>query len=151
MLDVHDLYQDMILDHNKNPRNRRRIENADRTADGYNPLCGDRVVVFVKLDGDVVADVAFEGSGCAISTASASLMTQMIKGKSVAEAKALFTRFHGMLTGTSPNSEDEAAALGKLVVFSGVNRYPARVKCATLVWHTINAALEKRPDPVTTE
>ncbi len=151
MLDIHDLYQDMILDHNRNPRNRRRIDDADRSADGYNPLCGDRVVVFVKLDGDVVADVAFEGSGCAISTASASLMTQMIKGKTVAEARALFSRFHGMVTGKSSSSEDEAAALGKLVVFSGVKQYPARVKCATLVWHTINAALENQADLVTTE
>jgi nitrogen fixation NifU-like protein len=151
MLDVHDLYQEMILDHNKHPRNRRPIDGADRTAEGYNPLCGDRVAVFVKLDGDVVADVAFEGNGCAISTASASLMTQLVKGKTVEEAEALFQRFHGMVTGESPERADDAAALGKLVVFSGVKRYPARVKCATLVWHTIHAALANQSDPVTTE
>lgn len=147
MSDLDDLYRELILDHNKRPRNRRPIEAPDRTAEGYNPLCGDRVTVFVKLRGDVVEDVTFQGSGCAISTASASLMTESLKGKTLDEAKALFRKFHGLVTGESSESA-EGPGLGKLEVFSGVCRYPARVKCATLVWHTINAALEDKKDEV---
>ncbi len=154
MSDLNDLYQEVILDHNKSPRNNRALDDADRRADGYNPLCGDRVTVFVNLEGNIVKDVTFEGSGCAISTASASLMTQSLKGKTLEDAKALFAKFHGMVTGEpalveqgpGPNS-----GLGKLAVFSGVCKYPARVKCATLAWHTVNAALDKKDDVVSTE
>lgn len=148
--DIQDLYQELILDHNRRPRNRRRLTGADRTAEGYNPLCGDRVTVYVDLEHDRLKDVAFEGSGCAISTASASLMTEALKGKTLGEAKALFEKFHGLVTG-APAGGGDGPALGKLEVFSGVSRYPARVKCATLAWHTINAALEKSEQTVTTE
>ncbi len=150
MMDIQDLYQELILDHNKRPRNRRKMEQADGQCDGYNPLCGDRVTVFVKVNGDVVEDVSFEGSGCAISTASASLMTECIKGRSVAEAKVMFERFREMVTGGS-GADSRGDSLGKLQVFSGVSRYPARVKCATLVWHTLRGALADDADPVTTE
>jgi len=150
MSDLRDLYQELILDHNKRPRNRRPLPGADCQAKGYNPLCGDRVSVFVALDGDRVKDVTFEGSGCAISTASASLMTEALKGKTLPEARAMFKRFHDMLTGEKKEGRQEPG-LGKLEVFSGVCQYPARVKCATLAWHTLNAALEDRPEEVTTE
>jgi len=150
MSDIDDLYQEIILDHNRRPRNRRRLETADARAEGYNPLCGDRVTVFVKVRGDTVEEVTFEGSGCAISTASASMMTESLKGKTLAEAKALFRRFHGLITGEGKETTG-GPGLGKLEVFSGVCRYPARVKCATLAWHTVNAALEHRQDTVTTE
>ena len=150
MSDLNDLYQELILDHNKSPRNCRAIEDADRKADGYNPLCGDRVTVFLKLEGNVVKEVTFEGSGCAISTASASLMTQSLKGQTLEEAKERFANFHGLVTG-EPCETKERPGLGKLEVFSGVCQYPARVKCATLAWHTVNAALEDSHDTVTTE
>lgn len=153
MSDLQDLYQEMILDHNKRPRNRRKLDEADRKAEGYNPLCGDRVTVFVKLEGNVVKDASFQGSGCAISTASASLMTEAVKGKTLEEAKALFQKFHKLVTGEAIETT-EGPGLGKLEVFSGVCRYPARVKCATLAWHTVNAALEEQEDEerkVTTE
>ncbi|NOT02461.1 MAG: SUF system NifU family Fe-S cluster assembly protein [Phycisphaerales bacterium] len=150
MEDLHDLYQDLILDHNRRPRNKRLVIDADRKAEGYNPLCGDRVTVYVKVDGDRVVDVAFEGSGCAISTASASLMTESVKGKTLTEAKSLFRRFHGLITGEAEESRD-GPGLGKLEVFSGVCKFPARVKCATLAWHTVNAALNDERDPVKTE
>ena len=149
MSEIQDLYQEMILDHNRRPRNYRAIEEADCSAEGYNPLCGDRVTVFLNLDGNVVKEVTFQGSGCAISTASASLMTESLKGKTLEEAKALFQRFHSLLTGATVQSDD--AGLGKLEVFSGVCKYPARVKCATLVWHTVNAALQNKHEVVTTE
>jgi len=150
MSDLRELYQELILDHNKRPRNRRPLPNADREAKGYNPLCGDRVTIFVSLEGDRVKEVTFEGSGCAISTASASLMTESLKGKTLDEAKAIFRRFHRLVTGESVETE-EGPGLGKLEVFSGVCQYPARVKCATLAWHTLNAALEDRHTEVTTE
>ncbi|MFQ5413778.1 MAG: Fe-S cluster assembly sulfur transfer protein SufU [Phycisphaerae bacterium] len=150
MSDLKELYQELILDHYRRPRNRRGLADADRSAKGYNPLCGDEVTVSIKLDGDVVTDVVFEGSGCAISTASASLMTESIKGKTLDEAKALFQDFHGLVTGDS-QGRDAGAALGKLAVFSGVCAYPARVKCATLAWHTVKAALENAGRVVTTE
>ncbi len=150
MSDVQELYQELILDHNKRPRNCRRIENPDRTADGYNPLCGDRVKVFVQVEAGVVKDIAFEGCGCAISTASASIMTESLKGKTVAEAAALFKKFHEMLTEVASDS-DEGPELGKLKVFSGVCQYPARVKCATLAWHTVNSALDNSDGAVSTE
>ncbi len=150
MSELEDLYQEMILDHNRKPRNFRKLDGADFMAEGYNPLCGDRVTVYLKVEGDVVTDATFEGSGCAISTASASLMTESVKGKTVEQAKALFEKFHDMLTGDASQS-DQDHGLGKLEVFCGVCKYPARVKCATLVWHTVNAAIDKRADQVSTE
>lgn len=150
MTDLHELYQELILDHNKRPRNRRALQEPHQKADGFNPLCGDRITVYVKLENDVVKEVTFEGSGCAISTASASLMTESLKGKTLSEAQSLFEKFHAMLTQEGPTN-DEGPALGKLKAFSGVGKYPARVKCATLAWHTVNAALENRHEVVSTE
>lgn len=149
MTDIQDLYQQLIIDHNKRPRNRRSLPAPDHQAEGFNPLCGDRVAVFVKVVDDVIEEITFEGSGCAISTASASLMTDSVKGKTLAEAKALFGRFREMVTG-DPATGGNGSSLGKLAVFSGVCRYPARVKCATLVWHTLGAALVNAPDSVVT-
>ncbi|MDH3491991.1 MAG: SUF system NifU family Fe-S cluster assembly protein [Acidobacteriota bacterium] len=140
MSELNDLYQEVILDHNKNPRNFRPIENADKYADGNNPLCGDKLKVFATLDGDTVTDVSFTGSGCAISKASASIMTQTLKGKTIADAERLFDQFHRMVTGKL-DIESEENELGKLRIFAGVLEFPARVKCASLSWHTINAAL----------
>jgi len=150
MSDLDDLYQDVILDHNKRPRNRRQLSGADRRADGYNPLCGDRVTVYLKVEDGVVKDVTFEGSGCAISTASASLMTESVKGKTLAEAKAMFRKFHAMVTGEIVETA-QGPDLGKLEVFSGVCKYPARVKCATLAWHTVKAAMDDEDGTVSTE
>ena len=141
MSDLNDLYQQVILDHNKNPRNFREIETATRTADGNNPLCGDALRVYVEMEDDRVKDVAFKGSGCAISKASASMMTQAVKGKSKEEAETLFDEFHRMVLGEL-NEEDEENHLGKLKIFAGVREFPARVKCASLSWHTLHAALE---------
>jgi nitrogen fixation NifU-like protein len=149
MSELSDLYQEVILDHNRRPRNFRAIEGASRQQEGYNPLCGGRLTLYVTLDGDRIADVAFQGSGCAISKASASLMTEALKGKTVAEARGLFDKFHEMVT-SAP--ETEAADLGKLSVLSGVREYPTRVKCASLAWHTLKAAVSGDTDaPVTTE
>ena len=149
MSDLRDLYQEVILDHNKHPRNFGEIEGADRHADGYNPLCGDRLAVYLNLDGDRIVDVAFLGSGCAISKASASLMTDAVKGKTVAEARALFGRFHAMIT---DDADAEAPGeVGKLAVFAGVRDYPTRVKCASLAWHTLRAACDDLHKPVSTE
>jgi len=150
MSELDELYQQLILDHYRRPRNRRTLPQPDRTAEGYNPLCGDHVTVFLKMDSGVVKEVTFEGSGCAISTASASLMTEALKGKTLAEARAIFRRFHGLVTG-QPQEPPTGPGLGKLEVFSGVRKYPARVKCATLAWHTLDAALENRGDVVSTE
>ena len=144
-----ELYQDVILDHNRAPRNYRKIENADAHADGYNPMCGDQLRVWVKFDGDRIADLSFEGLGCAISRASASLMTQALKGKTKAEAGALFERFHRMVTGRTVAGTDPLPA--RLEVFSGVAEFPARVKCASLGWHALKAALEGKDQPVSTE
>lgn len=149
MPDVRELYQQLIVDHSKSPRNCRVIEGADLSAEGYNPLCGDHVTLFVRLDGDKVGDISFQGNGCAISTASASLLTEVLKGKTRTEAEALFARFHDLVTGGRPDSE--GAALGKLKVFAGVAEFPVRVKCATLVWHTLKAALHQIKEPVATE
>jgi len=149
MSELSELYQEVILDHNKNPRNFREIENADKHADGNNPLCGDQLKVFVSLEGDVVSDVAFVGSGCAISKASASMMTQAVKGKTKEEADVLFDEFHRMVTGQLDPEADEHH-LGKLRIFAGVLEFPARVKCASLSWHTVNAALHGE-DEVSTE
>lgn len=150
MSELRDLYQEVILDHNKRPRNFRRMDDATAQANGDNPLCGDKVTVFVKTDGNTIQDVSFQGSGCAISTASASMLTEAVKGKSVTEARAIFERFHELTTG-SPGASPAGEGLGKLAVFSGVCEYPVRVKCATLVWHTLVAALDHRPQAVSTE
>jgi nitrogen fixation NifU-like protein len=150
MADLRELYQEVILDHHKRPRNCRRPDDANRHADGFNPLCGDKVSVFVRLEDGVVRDIAFQGSGCAISTASASMMTESLKGKSEAEAAEIFERFHDMVTGKTP-AEADTSGLGKLAVFSGVRDYPVRIKCATLAWHTLRAALGNDDTPVSTE
>jgi nitrogen fixation protein NifU and related proteins len=147
MSELRELYQTTILDHNKSPRNFRVPEGATSHADGHNPLCGDRLTVHVALAGGIVRDVGFQGSGCAISTASASLMTQAVKGKPVSEALALFDQFHALLTTGGEPSD----ALGKLAVFAGVREYPMRVKCATLAWHTLRTALEDKHETAKTE
>ena len=140
MSELSDLYQEVILEHNKNPRNFREIEGADQYADGKNPLCGDALRVYVAMDGDTITDVAFKGSGCAISKASASMMTQSVKGKSKQQAEHIFEEFHRMVTGDL-DIETHDNDLGKLKIFSGVLEFPARVKCASLSWHTLHAAL----------
>ena len=150
MSDVNELYQEVILDHYKRPRNFRRLEEANRKAEGHNPLCGDEITVYLQLDGDVIKDISFEGAGCAISKASASMMTAALKGKTKAEAKLLFDKFHKMVTGHREQSSDPIG-LGKLEVFCGVSEFPVRVKCASLAWHTLNAAMDGRPETVTTE
>lgn len=144
---VDDLYQEIILDHSKRPRNCHPMEDANRKAEGYNPLCGDKLKLYLKMEDGIVKDVSFVGSGCAISTASASLMTESLKGKTREEAIALLDKFHELLTTDSPVSNE----LGKLVVFCGVRDYPARVKCATLAWHTLKSALNNTGDTATTE
>jgi len=149
MSELSDLYQEVILEHNKNPRNFREISDADQYADGKNPLCGDALRVYIKTEGDVVTDVAFKGSGCAISKASASMMTQAVKGKTSAEAESIFNEFHKMVTGELDIETDDND-LGKLRIFAGVLEFPARVKCASLSWHTLHAALQGE-DEVTTE
>ncbi len=147
-----DLYQDVILDHNRRPRNYGRLPDSTGEAEGFNPLCGDRVTVYIKLDGERISGISFEGTGCAISTASASLMTEALKGRTLEEARELFKKFHGMVTGQIaadiPSSDE---ALDRLVVFHRLSDYPVRVKCATLVWHALLAALESRPQAVGTE
>lgn len=149
MDEFRELYQQLILDHNKRPRNFGPLADADRRANGVNPLCGDKVTVYVRLDGGRVADVHFDGSGCAISTASASVMTESLKGRTLEEVEALFERFHSLVAGELDPSGSEN--LGKLAAFSGVRDYPSRVKCATLAWHAMRAALRKAEEPVTTE
>jgi nitrogen fixation NifU-like protein len=149
MHELGDLYQEVILDHNRRPRNFRSSPQASHRAVGHNPLCGDKVTVYVDLDGDVLRDVSFEGSGCAISKASASMMTESLKDKTRAEAERLFRSFHRLVTGEG--GDGAGPDLGKLVVFSGVSEFPVRVKCATLAWHTLKAALENRPEAVSTE
>ena len=150
MSDLRELYQEVILDHNKRPRNFRAIEGATRTAKGHNPLCGDRLTLYLVLEADRIADVSFEGSGCAISKASASLMTEALKGRTVAEAESLFERFHTLVTAPA-DAAASSAGLGKLAVFSGVREYPVRVKCASLAWHTLKAAVESPDRVVSTE
>jgi nitrogen fixation protein NifU and related proteins len=151
MPDLRDLYQEVILEHSKAPRNYRELKSADHRAEGYNPLCGDRFTVYLEMDGDRIRDVSFQGSGCAISKASASMMTQTLKGKTRREAEELFERFHKVVTGQITASNGDQAELGKLAVFSGVSGFPMRVKCATLAWHTLQAALEGKQDAVSTE
>jgi len=147
--DLRDLYQEVILDHNKKPRNHGKLDDANRELEGYNPLCGDRLTIYLRVEDGVVQAVGFEGSGCAISTASTSMMTEAVKGKPEADVRALFDRFHDLVTGKAASgSEDD---LGKLRVFAGVSEFPIRVKCATLAWHTLIAALEGQEQSVTTE
>lgn len=150
MTDIGDLYQQTILDHNRNPRNFRAVPGANRTAEGNNPLCGDRITLQVRVEDDVIKDIAFQGTGCAISKAAASLMTTAVQGKTTAEAEALFRAFHDMLAGGAEAPADPKT-LGKLAAFAGVRAFPARVKCANLSWHALHAALERRAEPVTTE
>ena len=149
MADLRDLYQEVILEHSKAPRNYRQLAAANHHAEGFNPLCGDHFTVYLEIEGDGIRDVSFQGSGCAISKASASMMTQAVKGKSKAEAAKLFDTFHKLVTTGELNGNQ--SDLGKLTVFSGVSEFPVRVKCATLAWHTLQAALEGKQDPVSTE
>jgi nitrogen fixation protein NifU and related proteins len=148
-MDLKDLYRDVIVDHNRHPRNFGKLDPADAHADGYNPLCGDQLTLYVNLDGDRIRETKFEGSGCAISVASASLLTEAVKGKSRQEVKALFDEVHALLT--QHDASVDAPKLGKLAALSGVREFPARVKCASLCWHTLNAALEREAAPVSTE
>jgi nitrogen fixation NifU-like protein len=150
MSELRELYQEVILDHGKNPRNFGELEGADHRADGHNPLCGDRITVYVKAPRDIVEEVGFDGAGCAISTASASMMTQALRGKPVEECREIFEAFHDLLTGKR-ELDEVGELLGKLQVFSGVREFPIRVKCATLAWHTLRAALDRESEAVTTE
>jgi nitrogen fixation NifU-like protein len=150
MSDLRELYQELIIDHSKRPRNFRVLEAANRKSEGYNPLCGDKVTVFLELENDRVKNISFQGSGCAISTASASVMTESVKGKTLPEAEALFEVFHNLVTGKPPTA-GKAPELGKLAVFSGVSEFPVRVKCATLPWHTLHVALQGKGETVSTE
>jgi nitrogen fixation NifU-like protein len=151
MSDLRDLYQQLIVDHSKSPRNCRPLEGANLSAEGYNPLCGDHVTIYVKLEDEKVSDISFQGNGCAISTASASLLTEVLRGKTRAEAEALFESFRDLVTGNNSKEKPDGPSLGKLKVFAGVAEFPVRVKCATLVWHTLKAALNKMREPVSTE
>ncbi len=147
MADLRDLYQEVIFDHNRRPRNFGRLAGANRSAEGFNPLCGDMLALYLRVVDGVIEDVSFEGNGCAISTAAASLMTEALKGKTEAEAEALFEAFHALVTASGP----PAVPLGKLEVLAGVREFPMRVKCATLAWHTLHAALHDATQPVSTE
>ena len=149
MTDLRELYQDLILDHNRNPRNFGKLEGANRSAEGFNPLCGDKVTLYLRVEGDRIQEIGFQGSGCAISRASASLMTATLRGRSRAEAEGLFEKFHQLVTGKG--GPDGGPELGKLAAFAGVSEFPVRVKCATLAWHTLRAALENRGETVSTE
>ena len=150
MSDLRDLYQQTILDHTRKPRNKHEMPDATSTADGHNRLCGDKIRLFLKVNAGIIEDISFTGNGCAISTASASMMTEALKGKTLADAQPLFELFHTMLT--SPlDQEPDLEALNKLAVFSGVREFPVRVKCATLPWHTLQAAIKNQDAPVTTE
>jgi nitrogen fixation protein NifU and related proteins len=148
MDDLRDLYQEVILDHGRKPRNFRKIENANRIAEGKNPLCGDHIIVYLLINGETIEDISFDGAGCAICTASASMMTQGLKGKSLAEAETIFGGFHDMVTDVSSSAD---ADVGKLKVFAGVREYPMRIKCATLPWHTFQAAKDNRENTISTE
>ena len=149
-MDLRELYQEVILDHNKRPRNFRVPDPVNRRAEGYNPLCGDKITVFLYIEGDVIKDLGFQGTGCAISKASASMMTDALKGKTLQQASAIFDQFHALVTApATPAAESES--LGKLTVLSGVREYPMRVKCASLAWHTMKAAMQAESEVVTTE
>lgn len=144
------LYEQVILDHNKNPRNFKVIEDADRKVEGFNPLCGDHITVYLKIEGDTIADIGIQGSGCAIAKSSASIMSAALKGKKLEEARAIFDRFHTMIT-AEPDAPVDEAGLGKLIVFSGVREYPIRIKCATLAWHALVSALGGEGKAISTE
>lgn len=148
-MDLKDLYRDVIVDHNRQPRNFGKMERPDKQADGHNPLCGDRLTVYVRLGGEHIDEVTFEGSGCAISMASASLLTEAVRGKSLSETATLFDNVHAMLT--EHDAPVDTASLGKLAALAGVREFPARVKCASLCWHTLNAALQSHHQPISTE
>jgi len=150
MSDLKALYQEIILDHNRNPRNFKKMEDASCSVDGYNPLCGDHYTIFLKLDNGIIREISFQGSGCAISKASASVMSTVLKGKTRAEAELLFEKFHNLVRGENKN-ENSAEELGKLAAFAGVSEFPARVKCAILPWHTMKNALEEKSETVSTE
>ena len=150
MSSLRDLYQQVILDHNRSPRNFRKMENATRSVEGYNPLCGDHYTVYVRLEGEKIADVSFEGHGCAISKASASVMSATVKGRTLSEAEAFYKDFHALVT-AGPDSAPDAERLGRLAAFAGVSEFPARVKCAILAWHALKAALGTGNERVTTE
>jgi len=142
MFDLKDLYQEVIIDHNRSPRNFGKLENPTQMAEGYNPLCGDKLNLYLKTEGDLITDVSFDGSGCAISVASASLMTDTLKGKTIEQAEQLFENFHDLIIVEKDPEPEQMQALGKLAALAGVKEYPARVKCATLCWHTLHSALQ---------
>jgi nitrogen fixation protein NifU and related proteins len=150
MSDLKELYQEIILDHNKHPRNFKKLEDADCSVEGYNPLCGDHYTIFLKMDGEIISDIAFQGSGCAISKASASVMSTVLKGKSRVEAEVWFEKFHRLVRGET-NGLPDTQEYGKLAAFAGVSEFPARVKCAILPWHTMKNAIEEKREPVSTE
>ncbi len=147
---LRDLYQQVILDHNRNPKNFRSMQDATGSIEGYNPLCGDHYTIYVRMDGDVIADISFTGAGCAISKASASVMSSMLKGRTRSEAEGMFRDFHGLVTGVAA-PEERMERLGKLAAFAGVSEFPARVKCASLPWHTLHAVLAGKSQPISTE
>jgi nitrogen fixation protein NifU and related proteins len=148
MFDIKDLYQEVIVDHNRSPRNFGKLDDANKTLEGFNPLCGDRLTLYLKTDGDTITNISFDGSGCAISVASASLMTEAMKGKTLQEAEKLFNDFHDLIT---TDKEADIEELGKLAALAGVKAYPARVKCASLCWHTLHSVIEGSETPVKTE
>ena len=150
MADLRDLYQDMVMDHNSRPRNFRELEGANRSLEGYNPLCGDRFVIYLRLEDDLIADIGFQGSGCAISRASTSMMTEAVKGKSKDEVENIFDAFHGMVT-REPGSDFDPDTVGDLEALSGISEFPVRVKCAVLSWHTLHAVLLGQENSVSTE
>ena len=150
MYDLEDLYQDIVIDHNSRPRNFRKLEGANRTAEGFNPLCGDKINLYLTVEDDLITDVGFVGAGCAISKASSSMMTESIKGRKVEEARRIFAAFRGMVT-KDPGGEPDSDLLGDLEVLQGVSAYPARIKCATLAWHTLDAALNDVRESAPTE
>ena len=150
MFDLQELYQEVVLDHNRRPRNFKRPDHVNRTAEGFNPLCGDQVNVYLNVEDDVITDVGFEGVGCAISKASTSMMTESVKGRTTAEAEEIFSAFRAMVTGKADGASD-VELLGDLEVFQGVSQYPARIKCATLSWHALQAALDGSGETVATE
>lgn len=150
MFDIRDLYQEVIVDHNRSPRNFGKIDDADKTLQGFNPLCGDKLTLYLKTRGGTIDDIAFDGAGCAISVASASMMTDAVKGKTLAAAEALFSEFHGLIT-SDREAAPNGAQLGKLAALAGVRDYPARVKCASLCWHTLRSVIRGDEQPVSTE
>jgi len=150
MADKRALYEQVILEHNKSPRNFRAMADADRRTEGHNPLCGDHFTIYLKLEGDRIADISFDGAGCAISKSSASVMTSLLKGKTKEEAEAMFVKFHQMIT-SRPDEPIDEDALGRMAVFSGVRAYPVRIKCAILAWHSMLAGIDGKDEPVSTE